>query len=45
MEQQERKRRAMLNREVKSFAEKIAETASTSVSEANAYTQKLLIGH
>jgi nucleosome binding factor SPN SPT16 subunit len=32
MEQQERKRRLMLNREFKSFAEKIAEAASTSVS-------------
>ena len=32
MEQQERKRRAMLNKEFKAFAEKIAEAASTSVS-------------
>ena len=31
MEQQERKRRAMLNKEVKAFAEKIAEAGSTSV--------------
>lgn len=31
MEQQERKRRAMMNKEVKAFAEKIAEAASTSV--------------
>ena len=32
MEQQERKRRVMLNKEFKAFAEKIAEAASTSVS-------------
>ena len=32
MEQQERKRRAALNREVKVFAEKIADAASNSVS-------------
>jgi nucleosome binding factor SPN SPT16 subunit len=32
MEQQERKRRAMMNKEVKAFAEKIAEAASSSVS-------------
>jgi nucleosome binding factor SPN SPT16 subunit len=32
MEQQERKRRALLNKEIKAFAEKIAEAASTSVS-------------
>jgi nucleosome binding factor SPN SPT16 subunit len=31
MEQQERRRRAMLNKEVKAFAEKVAEAASTSV--------------
>src|SRR6201999_751924 len=31
-EQQERKRRQLLNREMKAFAEKIAEAASTSVS-------------
>ncbi|KAF8350878.1 FACT complex subunit SPT16 [Amanita rubescens] len=31
MEQQERKRRAMLNKEVKAFAEKIAEAGSTSL--------------
>jgi nucleosome binding factor SPN SPT16 subunit len=32
MEQQERRRGAMFNKEVKAFAEKIAEAASTSVS-------------
>jgi nucleosome binding factor SPN SPT16 subunit len=32
MEQQERKRRSALNKEIKSFAEKIAEAASNSVS-------------
>ncbi len=31
MEQQERKRRAMLNKEVKAFAEKVAEAGSASV--------------
>jgi nucleosome binding factor SPN SPT16 subunit len=31
MEQQERRRRTILNREIKAFAEKIAEAASTSV--------------
>jgi hypothetical protein len=31
MEQQERKRRQLLNREIKSFAEKVAEAASVSV--------------
>jgi len=31
MEQQERRRRAMFNKEVKAFAEKVAEAASTSV--------------
>jgi nucleosome binding factor SPN SPT16 subunit len=31
MEQQERRRKAMSNKEVKAFAEKIAEAASTSV--------------
>lgn len=31
MEQQERKRRALLNKEIKAFAEKIAEAASVSV--------------
>jgi nucleosome binding factor SPN SPT16 subunit len=32
MEQQERKRRATLNKEFKAFAEKVAEAASASVS-------------
>lgn len=31
MEQQERKRRAMMNKEVRAFAEKVAEAASSSV--------------
>jgi nucleosome binding factor SPN SPT16 subunit len=31
MEQQERKRRTLLNKEIKAFAEKIAEAASASV--------------
>lgn len=31
MEQQERKRRAMLNKEVRAFAEKVAEAGSASV--------------
>jgi nucleosome binding factor SPN SPT16 subunit len=31
MEQQERKRRAMLNKEIRAFGDKIAEAASTSV--------------
>lgn len=33
MEQQERKRRQMLNKEFKLFAERVAEAASTSVSD------------
>ena len=45
MEQQERKRRAMLNREFKVFAEKIAEVASTSVSASIDYIDQKLMPH
>ena len=45
MEQQERKRRSMLNKEFKIFAEKIAEAASTSVSASIDYTDPQLMPH
>jgi nucleosome binding factor SPN SPT16 subunit len=45
MEQQERKRRATLNKEFKAFAEKIAEAASTSVSASIDHIDPKLIPH